>query len=264
MTLADDVVDLSLCFVADLAEGRLPDAWQLWLGPDELARAERFVFRKDRLLHLLARALARSALSRISGADPARWEFVTGPHGRPELGGPPHPNGPLRFNVSHTRGLVACAVARGHDVGVDVESFERELPVAELAARFFSAEEAAEIAAAPPAARDPRFLALWTLKEAYLKARGFGLSLPLDALRATVADEGSFAVGLRRDVEPEPLAWSFLGLRIGTSHAGAVAVRGGCGTPMRARILRVAPAAGETLLGHVPLAAPPTVPAVTL
>lgn len=261
MSLADDEVDLSLCFVGDLPDGRLPEACARWLRPEEIARAERFVFEKDRTLHLLARAMAREALSRISGTDPASWELVAGDHGRPEPAGP-HPHGPLRFNLSHTEGLVVCAVSRRHDVGVDVESSQRAMPVAEIAGRFFSAGEAAEVAAAPEASRRERFLAIWTLKEAYLKARGFGLSLPLDALRAGMNADGSFRVALRRDVEPEPSAWWFLPLRIGVTHVGALAIRGGSGARMRARLTRVLPGVSEAPLGQVPLVAPPAAHAI--
>jgi 4'-phosphopantetheinyl transferase len=155
-------------------------------------------------------------------------------------------------------------MARTHDIGIDVESRARMLPTAELARRFFSRSEAAHLAPLDAPLRQARFLALWTLKEAYLKARGFGLSLPLDSIRATTADDVSLDVVLRRDVEPEPAAWSFLPFRLGVHYSGAVAVRGGLGVGIRARVARVVPFSSEDWLADVWMLGPPRVSTIDL
>jgi 4'-phosphopantetheinyl transferase len=263
--LGEREVYVSLCFVDDLPHpAELLEAYSRWLSPQEKARGARFVFEKDRRLHLIARALVRTSLSRHSAVDPGAWQFTETAHGKPEIASPAPAAMGLRFNISHTAGLVACAVARSHDVGIDVESGERSLPIVDLARRFFSPPEADRLSALDEALRPAHFYALWTLKEAYLKARGFGLSLPLDSLRAIAEDDGALRVDLRPDVEAEADAWSFLPFRFGVRHCGAVAVRGGPNATIRARFARVVPLVSEDLLANAPLLAPPRVLSIDL
>src|SRR5690606_33310169 len=87
---------------------------------------------------------------------------------------------PLVFNLSHTDGLIACAVSRGREVGVDVEWLDRRGGDIDVADRFFSRYEVQALYAQPPERRRDRFFRYWTLKESYIKARGMGLALPLD------------------------------------------------------------------------------------
>ncbi len=171
----------------------LADRCAAMLSPDETARMARFRRAGDRSRYLFAHGLVRTALSRyLPATPPAAWRFVTNPQGRPELA-PGVAELPLRFNLSHTEGLVACAVALGRDVGVDVEHIEPPVLDLGLAAHCFAPSEALGLAAQPVSARREHFYAIWTLKEAYIKARGLGLSLPLDkfafelpALRITI------------------------------------------------------------------------------
>lgn len=263
-TLDEGEVYVSLCVVEDVRDHGLLESYSRWLSREEREQGERFVFEKDRVLHLLARALVRSSLSRFAPVEPDQWRFEKAAHGRPELASPAPRGGRLRFNLSHTAGLVACVVASGHDVGIDVESHQRRLPATDLSRRFFSAPEAEGVAACDASQQSSRFLALWTLKEAYLKARGFGLSLPLDSLRGSVADDGSLRIELRADVEPEPAAWSFLPFRFGAGYSGAVAVRGGPGTVIRTRVARVVPSSSEARLAEVSRLSSPRVFALEL
>jgi 4'-phosphopantetheinyl transferase len=148
------------------------------LSDDERARAGRFHFERDRNSYVLAHALARTLLSQLTGAEPQGLRFALGEHGRPELDFPAlRPR--LRFNISHTHGLVACALALEHDVGVDVEHVERRLEIGRVAPSVFSQEERRALAPLEGDALRTRFFQLWTLKEAYIKARGMGLALPL-------------------------------------------------------------------------------------
>lgn len=255
--LGERDVHVSLCFVEDLLDRGLFESYSRWLTSEEKARGARFALEKDRRLHLLARALVRTSLSRFSDVDPAAWRFAQTAHGKPEIVSPVPAGAALRFNVSHTPGLVACAVVRAHDIGIDVECLARSSATVGLARRFFSASEADSLAGLDPPLRPARFLSLWTLKEAYLKAKGFGLSLALDSLRAVAEDDGTLRVDLRLDVEPEPGAWSFLPFRFGTRHCGAIAVRGGPHAAIRARFARVVPLVSERSLGEAPLSPPP-------
>ncbi len=117
-------------------------------------------------------------LSRYADVAPRDWPFRIDEHGRPELAARPAGTPDLRFNVSHTNGLVACAVTVGREVGVDVEHTGRRL-VHDVAERFFSPREVADLRACPAADQPVVFFDYWTLKESYIKARGLGLALPL-------------------------------------------------------------------------------------
>jgi len=150
-----------------------------WLTPQE--RARRRLFRTDRLQHnyLAARALCRWALSWFTGIEPRDWQFSAGPHGKPEIAVPGEFSS-LHFNLTHTERLVACIVTRAGAVGLDAEETSRPVDVAAVAGQFLSPAERDCLSALPPQRRLPRFYEYWVLKEAYLKARGTGLSLPPD------------------------------------------------------------------------------------
>lgn len=205
------------------------------LSPDERERYRATRFEGRRREYLLTRALLRSALSAYAPTPPWAWRFCLNPHGRPELATP----SPLRFNLSHCDGMVACAVAQGREIGLDVEPAGRAATVLELAARVFSPREREALStAASHRARCDLALALWTLKEAYLKARGVGLALPLRSLTFTLGAEG---IGLEAppEVDPAPERWAFASLEVG-AHRAAVAA-GGPGRPARLRLRRTSP-----------------------
>jgi 4'-phosphopantetheinyl transferase len=160
----------------DARDPELLESYRALLSPDERARGERYLFEHSKHQHVVAHGLKRLALSRLSGADPRAWTFAAGEHGKPSITGPDRA---LSFNLSHTDGLVAVLVAGGGEVGVDVEDTERRTDYLAIADRFFSAAEVAALRALPPAGWKARFFEIWTLKEAYLKACGAGLALPL-------------------------------------------------------------------------------------
>ncbi|MGH2369197.1 MAG: 4'-phosphopantetheinyl transferase family protein, partial [Chloroflexota bacterium] len=133
----------------------------------------------------------------------------------------------VRFNVSHSAELAIVAVARGRDVGVDVERLRGDLEVEQLAARYFSTEEAAAIRAAPPAVRHRRFFACWTRKEAFVKARGQGLSLAFDQFTVSVEPDAPAALLRTRWDAREAGRWALRDLAAGGGYAAAIAVEGG-------------------------------------
>jgi 4'-phosphopantetheinyl transferase len=148
------------------------------LSSDERARAERFVFPRDRHRFVAGRAFLRLLLAQYLGTDAGAIEFRYGPHGKPFLA---HEQWGLRFNLAHAGGLAVCALARGGELGVDVERV-RPLSDAEAVARSnFSPRENAALAALPEGDRLRGFFEAWTRKEAFLKALGDGLARPLDS-----------------------------------------------------------------------------------
>jgi len=147
-----------------------------WLHPAELARYHRFVFDRHRMEYLATRALVRRALSSYRPVDPAAWRFRTTAHGRPEL----DPPCGLTFNLANHPTMVVCAIRTGAELGIDVEPLTRGSEIVALADSVFAPGERTALRALPGSEQPDRALSLWTLKEAYIKARGLGLSLPLD------------------------------------------------------------------------------------
>lgn len=177
------------------------------LNAEEQARHDRFLFARNRRQFMVARVLVRQVLAAYTGVPAAALRFVANAHGRPELA---EPREGLRFNLSHTDGLVALALAREAELGVDVEDAERRARPEEVADHFFAPAEVAGLMALPPQARTRRFFDLWTLKEAYIKARGMGLAIPLDAFAYDLSG-GRAAIDLAIDASlGDPRAgWQF-------------------------------------------------------
>jgi len=145
------------------------------LSPAERGQFERLLRPDDRRDYALAHALLRQALASSGNHAAADWQFTTDDRGRPGLA-----DGQLVFSLSHTRGLVACAVSTAGQVGIDVEAV-RPIEAAQIADDFFSPEEQRRLERLGAPAAALRFFDYWTLKEAYAKAIGAGLHLPLNA-----------------------------------------------------------------------------------
>jgi 4'-phosphopantetheinyl transferase len=195
-----------------------------FLSEEEVARMERFRFERDRLLYLAGRGLARAALTRCAGTRrvaPAEWRFEPSLRGRPEIAAP-QVAPPLRFNVSHTEGLVACAVTAGADCGVDVESLDRVRHLDDLVEVALAPAERIALAALPPAEQPLRFCRTWTLKEAYAKACGLGLSLLFEDVAFELGDDDA-----RLTAGDDPALWQFEQWREGPRHVVALALRRG-------------------------------------
>src|SRR5262249_9765123 len=150
-----------------------------WLPADERLRHDRLHRSEDRRRYLIGRLLTRGLLSRYLQQDPRSLRFVHSEHGRPELAAQPK-SPSLNFNLSHAFGMVACCVTSIHSVGVDVEDLMGPVAALAIASRFVAAVEAEDLRTRADDARRRRFFAYWTLKEAYVKATGEGLSIPLN------------------------------------------------------------------------------------
>jgi 4'-phosphopantetheinyl transferase len=176
------------------------------LSASERTRHARFAFARDRRDFAAAHALLRRSLSRYADVSPHEWSFVEEPTGKPALSA--HAAAPaLSFNLSHTHGLVACAIAGGQRIGVDVEVVHRKVDEG-VAERFFSDVENAGLRnCATPLERAERFCALWTLKEAYIKAIGQGLSHGLNTIVFEIGESG--AIGFTAPPDVDAASWRF-------------------------------------------------------
>ena len=190
-----------------------------WLTPAERVRHERYRHDRDRDMFLLGRAMARAVVGDTLGIAPTAWTWREGERGRPEVD---QPVCPVSFNLAHSGGLVVCALAHGASVGVDVEDRARAALDRNLVARYCSPAERADIDALGETGWQDRFLQYWTLKEAYLKARGLGIALPLSDLSFAVAD-GEARLTFERSLAGADPAWAFTLAPLGQRHYVAVA-----------------------------------------
>jgi 4'-phosphopantetheinyl transferase len=193
------------------------------LSDEERERHARFRFESDRDIYLVAHALVRRMLARVTGAPPESFAFVAGEHGRPEISAPELAR-TVRFNLSHTHGLVACAVTRAADIGVDVEYVERKVEVMSVANHVFSPVEVAGLIALGGEAQRERFFELWTLKEAYIKAIGKGLSAPLRAITFDPAEPDPVPVRFGPEVADADARWCLRRFPVGDAHRLALAL----------------------------------------
>lgn len=231
--------ELHLFFVDPRAvsDAELLRQYRELLSDEERARCDRFWFDRDRHHFLVAHALVRTVVGRYTGGDPVALSFELGERGRPELadGCVPHP---VRFNLSHTQGLVALGVTAFQDVGVDVEAV-RDVNLG-IADRHFAPSEVRALRSLPDVQQVDRFFAYWTLKESYIKARGLGLALPLDGFAFDLDAEG-LGFDVRDDIGDHAEEWSFALLDVGPGHRAAFAVRTGSGVSCRWRVFEGAP-----------------------
>lgn len=209
------------------------------LSDDERERWRRYRRPADAHLFLVAHALIRETLSLYAPVAPADWRFATNEYGRPEIVGGP---GGLRFNLSHTPGMIALAVHDSDDAGVDVERIGRVDDLVSVAQISFSDSEQAAFMALPVAERAERFYSLWTLKEAYIKARGMGLAIPLKAFSFDLDDPERIGFAGRSDLGDDTNDWSFSTRSVAEGCILSTAQRLGGGPPRPVRLLRVATA----------------------
>jgi 4'-phosphopantetheinyl transferase len=194
------------------------------LSEEERARHDLYVSARDRRDFAVAHALLRRALSARGGLALPEWTFVAGAHGKPALAPVHKGRAALSFNLAHTDGLVACIVGRDADLGIDVETIDRRIDPLALASRFFSPTEAAALEQCDVGDRQARFIETWTLKEAYVKAIGEGLSCPLRSF-AFVYDAPA-SVRFEAGPHVPAASWRFALLAPTARHRMAIAIRG--------------------------------------
>jgi len=153
------------------------------LTDDETKKQQRYKFKQDRHDALITRAFIRDLLSYYADIPPRDWRFDKGEKDKPEIVNPPLP---LRFNISHTKGLIICAVTLEDDIGCDVENTTRSNDVLAIADRYFSINETKALFSLPQEQQRNRFFDYWTLKESYIKAWGLGLAIPLKDFSFTI------------------------------------------------------------------------------
>lgn len=221
-TLERDEVHVWGVFLSE-KRSRLPRLAQS-LSADEQARAERFRFEKDREQFCLARGLLRLILGRYLEIEPSRLQFRYNDYGKPAVAG--SLEDAIRFNLSHAQGLVLYAFTHGREIGLDLERVRADVAFEKIAAHAFSPREIAALHALPEALRRRAFFTCWTRKEAYVKARSTGLSLPLDHFDVSLMPgETAVLLNVSGDAQ-ESSRWSLKELLINPSYVATLAVEG--------------------------------------
>ena len=189
------------------------------LSSAEQDRASRFKFETDRRRYVVAHVALRSILSIYVNSAAQELQFESGPYNKPKLA-PIHAKKKFEFNLSHSHERALIAVTRGREIGVDVERVREDFAFDEVAQRFFTPREVAALHALPPHLQRVAFYKCWTSKEAFLKAKGTGLSGPIDEVEIALTDEGVRVKGTLPN-------FSLVELFVGGDYVAALAVEGG-------------------------------------
>jgi 4'-phosphopantetheinyl transferase len=208
-----------------LASGEAVDAYESSLAPNERQRANRFIFPRDRQRFIIARGVLRHLLARYAAQPPDQFQFRYGPQGKPELAQDPTLP-PLAFNLSHSADLALYAIATERDLGIDLERIRPNLDLAGVAELSFSPTELATLHALPPPDQHLAFFTCWTRKEAFVKARGDGLTLPLKHFDVSLTPDQPAALLYTAWAPDEAERWSLHALQPAAGYVGALAVRG--------------------------------------
>jgi 4'-phosphopantetheinyl transferase len=208
---------------APLAD-HVADGYKHLLSGDELSRAARFHFAKDRNHFIAGRALLRLLLATYSGIDAAELQFSYAEKGKPAL--VETQRNSIDFNLAHSHGLALFAFAKSRAVGVDLEFMREDLADQQIATRFFSPHEVEALSTVAAESKREAFFNCWTRKEAYIKARGDGLSLSLAGFDVSLRPDEP-AVLLRNYKEPaEPGRWTMRAIPMPSGYVAALVVAG--------------------------------------
>ena len=213
----------SLAYVNDLVAGDSYENHCKILSRQERDRIERFALPRVRDESLAARLLVRRVLSSYTDISPADWHFTEAMRGKPFVKSPWENFS--SFNLAHSANLVVCAVSADGQIGIDVESLDRMTTGIPLARRFFAAAEVEQLVGLPANLQQESFLQIWTLKEAYIKAIGDGLSMPLDQFFFDLSENAPAQLHLM--AEPQKIAsdWLFAQIRLPSRHHISVGIR---------------------------------------
>jgi len=195
------------------------------LSKEEHARANRSYFERDRTRFIVCRGVLRAILGRYLRAAPGSLELRYSPHGKPAVSTDSGATA-LRFNVSHADGLALYGLTAGREIGIDLERIRPDVVSDQIADHYFSPREGAVLRSLSPTERVEAFFNCWTRKEAYIKARGAGLSLPLNRFDVSLAPDEPAALLSTRDDPPDASRWLLRELFPGPGYVGAVAVEG--------------------------------------
>jgi 4'-phosphopantetheinyl transferase len=226
--LDQNTIHLWMTSFGQINDEHLLRRYRALLNDEEREQQRRFFFDVDRRCYLVARALVRTVLSRYEPITPRDWQFTTNAYGRPEIAAIHGEAARLRFNISHTNSLILMGVAYQRWLGVDVENDRlREAPL-EAALSHFAGPEVLDLYALPPTKQKERFFEYWTLKESYIKARGMGLSIPLDRFSFHFPGDQRVQLSVDESLADSASKWWVWQFRPLEDYIGAVCLERDC------------------------------------
>src|SRR5688572_15805989 len=237
-------IDVWLAYYADISDPQLHAHYRALLTEEERSKEFRFYFADDQRRYLVTRAMVRTVLSRYLHVQPTDWRFSNNQWGRPEIANLALDECGLRFNISHTKGLIALGVTYRRELGVDVENLRTRDVSLEIADRFFAEPEVAELASAPKERQQDRFFEYWTFKESYIKARGMGLSIPLGQFSFHYPHERAVHIAIDPKLGDDANRWSFWQYRPTEEYLMAVCAERREGDAPSVTIRKVVPMMG--------------------
>jgi 4'-phosphopantetheinyl transferase len=205
-------------------DDRLADCSKRLLSADEVSRADRFHFARDRNHFIAARGLLRILLSGYLGIDSEQLRFSYAEKGKPSI--EETQKGAVNFNLAHSHGMALYAFAHDRAVGVDLEHIREELADEKIAERFFSRREVEMLRNVPVELRKEAFFNCWTRKEAYIKARGEGLSMPLDQFDVSLKPGEPAALLMNHEEPAETTRWTMRSIAVPSGYVAAMVVEG--------------------------------------
>lgn len=227
MTLADNAVHLYISHPESITDKSLLARYEALLSDEEQSRLEHFHYEHHRHLYLVTRALVRTSLSEYVDVEPANWQFGKNGYGKPFIS-QPSTKSVLKFNISHTAGVVVCAITRDAEIGVDVEDRQRSTRAAFSSLfSYFSPDEIKELESLSSDLQKHRFFEHWTLKEAYIKARGAGFAIPLSQFGFHFAADKLAGFNTHSDLQDPPENWQFWQIPYDERYELAVAMGSG-------------------------------------
>ena len=253
LLLDSQEIHLWLCFVDELHEHQLLQRYRLLLTQQELQTEQRYHFPKDRHRYLVTRALVRTVLSRYAPVTPQQWTFASNAHGKPAIANREPLAQGITFNVSHTQGLIVIGVCRRAALGVDVENLRTRRALLDAADVVFSSEEALAIARLPTALQHERFFQYWTLKEAYLKACGTGMSVPLTQFGFEFLPQDRVRLSLHVSLPQDASRWRFWQFKPSPDHLLSVCAEHGGSCASEFVFRKTIPLGADELLRFTPV-----------
>jgi len=246
LSLAAGDIHLWLAYQDEIGGEALLARYRAMMSEPEREQERRFHFARDRHRYLVTRALVRTVLSRYAPVAHRDWHFATNDYGRPQIANVLPRHADLSFNLSHTQGLIVLGVTRACTLGVDVEHLRARSVSIEIADRFFAPEEVSALALVPAHRQQDRFFEYWTFKESYIKARGMGLSLPLDRFSFHYPHENAVGIAIHSDLGDDPARWRFWQFKPTEQHLVAVCAERGVSQAQQISVNKVVPLLHDT------------------
>ncbi|TRZ65514.1 MAG: 4'-phosphopantetheinyl transferase superfamily protein [Rhodocyclaceae bacterium] len=253
LELNPDQVHLWVTFFDDIRDEKLLARYRLLLQGEERQMEQRIPCATSRHRYLVTRALVRTVLSCYAPVAPEQWRFTQNSYGKPEISNGNAMTNNISFNVSHTEGQVVLGVMSSGEIGVDTEEVRDRRSPLDAAEAFFSSEESDALGLLPSSTKQLRLLQYWTLKESYIKARGMGLSIPLNQFSFHFLRNDRVRLSIGPQLKDEPSRWHFWQLWTSEKHMTAVCAErlGNC--CMQLELKQVVPLGTAQSLNCVPI-----------